>query len=128
MNVLGVGIDGVDVEDFRRRMSRRSGLAQRLFSPEERAWAALRSDPLPGLAARFAAKEATMKALGVGLGAVDLWDVSVERQPGGRPSLSVSGRAADLAAGQGVGFWLVSLTHTAIHATAVVLAMAEATS
>jgi holo-[acyl-carrier protein] synthase len=104
-------------------LARRPGLAERLFTPGERAYAARRVDPAPSLAARFAAKEAVMKALGVGLGAFRFTDVEVVRAGGGPPVLHVRGAAADLAAQQGVGKFLVSLTHTSSHAEAVVTAM-----
>ena len=77
---------------------------------------------MPGLAARFAAKEAVMKSLSVGLGAFDFADVEVVRGEGGAPALTVTGRAAGLAAARSVGGWHVSLTHTAVTAMAVALA------
>jgi holo-[acyl-carrier protein] synthase len=96
-------------------------MAARLFTAGERAYAAGHSDPAPSLAARFAAKEAAMKALGVGLGAFRWTDVEVVRLAGGQPQLRVSGAAAALASEQGVGKWFVSLTHTAVVAEAVVV-------
>ncbi len=95
-----------------------------MFTVGERAYADRLADPAPSLAARFAAKEATMKALGVGLGAFGWWDVEVERSGEGRPSLVVRGQAAALAGRQGVERWQVSLTHTASLAEAVVAALA----
>jgi len=62
--VIGMGIDAVDVERFRQLLARRPNLAQRIFTDAERSFLSARTDPVPGLAARFAAKEATMKALG----------------------------------------------------------------
>ena len=75
------------------------------------------------LAARFAAKEAVMKALGVGLGAFAFRDVEVVKAPSGAPSLSLSGRAADLAARRGVRTWHLSLTHSGLVAEAVAVAL-----
>ena len=72
--------------------------------------------------ARFAVREATMKALGVGLGAFDFHDVSVTNSPEGRPALQVSGRAADIARQRGVAKWHVSISHTDNLAVAVVAA------
>ena len=77
--VVGVGVDAVDVERFRRVLDRRRHLAERLFTGGERAYAGAASDPVPRLSTRFAAKEATMKALGVGLGAFPFADVEVVR-------------------------------------------------
>ena len=121
--VIGVGLDSVDVPRFAAMLARRPALATRLFTDDERAWAATLKVPAASLAARFAAKEAAMKALGVGLGAFDWHDVGVRRAPSGAPALEVAGRAADLAARSGVGAWQVSLTHTATVASAVVLAL-----
>ena len=84
--VIGVGIDAVDVERFRTVLDRRRGFAERVFTTAERAEAATRHDPVPGLAARFAAKEAVMKSLSVGLGAFDFADVEVVRGEGGAPA------------------------------------------
>jgi holo-[acyl-carrier protein] synthase len=120
--VIGVGIDAVEVERFRTVLDRRRGFAERVFTAAERAEAAARHDPVPGLAARFAAKEAVMKSLSVGLGAFDFADVEVVRGEGGAPALSVSGRAAQLAAERAIGGWHVSLTHTASMAMAVAVA------
>lgn len=120
--VVGVGIDAVDVERFRAVLDRRRGFAERVFTVAERAEAAARHDPVPGLAARFAAKEAVMKSLSVGLGAFDFADVEVVRGEGGAPALTVTGKAARLAGERGVGGWHVSLTHTATTAMAVAVA------
>ena len=67
--LLGVGIDAVDIPRFADLLERRPALAARLFTAGERSYAAGLAKPAPSLAARFAAKEAVMKALGVGLGA-----------------------------------------------------------
>lgn len=117
--VIGVGIDAVDVARFSLILRRRGGFEERVFTPLERSTCA----GTPGrLAARFAAKEATMKALGVGLGAFGFHDVWVEREDSGRPTLHVEGRAAALADAAGVSRWHVSLTHTELVAEAVVVA------
>ena len=120
--MIGVGIDAVDVERFRRVLGRRPRFAERVFTAAERAEAAGRRDPVPGLAVRFAAKEAVMKSLSVGLGAFDFADVEVVRGDGGAPALSVTGRAAALAGERSVAGWHISLTHTASVAMAVAVA------
>ena len=118
----GVGLDTVEVERFRRVLERTPTLVSRLFTPGERAYAEQASDPTERFAVRFAAKEAAMKAMGVGLGAVDWHDVEVVRAESGRPSLSISGRAASLAAELGVTTWHLSLSHSALVAEAIVVA------
>jgi holo-[acyl-carrier protein] synthase len=125
VTVVGVGTDLVDVERFRTAMTRTASLAERLFSEDERAYASDQYDPAKSLAARFAAKEATMKALCAGLGDVDFHDIEVVRQQGGAPVLAVRGRAERLADARGVTEWLVSLSHTESVAMAVVIALAD---
>lgn len=117
--IAGVGVDAVDVERFGAVLGRRPGIAERLFTDGERRDAA--QDP-QRLAARFAAKEAAMKALGVGLGSVGWHDVEVVRPEGKAPSLRVTAAAGDLARRHGVVRWHVSLTHTATVAVAMVVA------
>ena len=121
--VRAVGIDAVDVDRCRRVMVRRPGLAERVFTGVERTDVSRSKDPAARLAARFAAKEAVMKALGVGLGALGFREVEVVRADSGEPGLVLAGRAADLAADRGIERWLVSLTHTDIVAIASVVAV-----
>jgi holo-[acyl-carrier protein] synthase len=121
--LVGLGIDSVDVGRFESLVARRASFTARVFTADELAYAARLRRPAPSLAARFAAKEAVMKCLSVGLGAFGWHDVSVARAASGAPSLVVVGRAAALAADLGVGTWRVSLTHTDTVATAVVAAM-----
>ena len=118
----GIGIDAVEVDRFRQVINRTPGVVRRLFTEGEQA-AARRRDPAQRLAARFAAKEAVMKALGVGLGAFAFHDVEVVNAPSGKPSLVLRGKAAALAHDQGVRGWELSLTHThrTAHAVAVAL-------
>lgn len=120
--MIGIGIDTVEVERFRGMLERRENMQTRLFHPRELADLAGRVDPVPGLAARFAAKEATMKALGVGLGAFGFHEAYVVREESGRPVLMIEGAAALLADKAGVTAWHISLTHTDVSASAVVTA------
>ena len=115
---VGVGIDLVDVARFAAVLRRRPQIAARLFTEHERRDCAHRDE---GLAARFAAKEATWKSLGVGVGAVGFHDVEVRRSATGAPLLHLSGAAQVLARERGVAAWHVSLTHTATTAGAVVV-------
>ena len=121
--MIGLGLDAVEVDRFRRVLARRPAVAERLFTDSERAYGARFADPAPRLAARFAAKEATMKALGVGLGAFDFHDVEVWNAPSGAPALRLSGRAAALAGARGVTSFHLSVTHTDFMAEAVVAAL-----
>lgn len=120
--VRSVGTDAVDVARFRAVLGRRPALADRLFTAAELARARRRRDPVPTLAARFAAKEAVAKALGTGIGGVRWRDIEVDADLSGAPLLVLTGRAAALAATAGICRWHVSLTHTDVVAMAVVLA------
>ena len=122
-NLLGLGIDSVDIARFADVLERRPAIRGRLFTPGEQHYAASFANPAPSLAARFAAKEAVMKALGVGLGAFGWADVEVVRADSGAPSLIVTGRAASLASRLGGAAWHLSITHTASVASAVVAAV-----
>lgn len=121
--VIGLGLDLVDVARFERVLERRPALVSRLFASEELDYAGTLARPVVTLAGRFAAKEAVMKALGVGIGAVDWMDVAVLRKEGGAPDLIVRGRAARLADSRGVTSWQLSISHTGSVAAAVVVAL-----
>ena len=95
--VAGVGIDAVDIGRFARVLARRTHLADRLFTVGELAYARAAADPVPRLSTRFAAKEATMKAFGVGLGSFPFHDVEVVREGLEAPRLVLHGDALALA-------------------------------
>jgi holo-[acyl-carrier protein] synthase len=114
-----IGIDLLEIDRLERALERRPALADRVFSEGELAYARSRRRPGMHLAARFAAKEAALKALGIG--GLGLGDVEVsggDRKP---PVLRLHGRAAEVARDQGVEL-SVSLTHSRQTAAAVVLA------
>jgi holo-[acyl-carrier protein] synthase len=120
--VIGIGLDAVDIARFRTIIARRPGVIDRVFTDGERTLLVERSDPVPGLAGRFAAKEAAMKALGVGIGAVDFRDLEVVTAASGAPLVRMHGRATIVAANLGVTAMLVSITHTDDLAQAIVFA------
>lgn len=120
--VIGIGIDVVEIERFRTSLRRTPTMRERLFTASELAYVAPQADPVPSLAARFAAREAVMKALGLGLGAFGFHDVWVERAESGAPSLRFAGRALELSEQAGVARWHISLTHSDLVAAAYVVA------
>lgn len=120
--IVGIGIDLVDIERFRVSLARTPSMRTRLFTEIELEYVVPKLDPVPSLAARFAAREAVMKALGLGLGAFGFHDVWVERAESGEPSLQVTARALELASAAGVSRWHLSLTHSATTAGAYVIA------
>jgi holo-[acyl-carrier protein] synthase len=126
-SILGVGVDAVDVARFRRVLDRRPHMTARCFTESEQFDAGSSADAVQSLAARFAAKEAVMKALGSGIGAFALTDVEVCRAAGTgasrhRPVLMLHGTAAELARARGAARFHLSLTHTDDVAIAFVVA------
>ncbi|MBM4394779.1 MAG: holo-ACP synthase [Deltaproteobacteria bacterium] len=112
--IAGTGTDLVSVDMLRREMARNPALAAAVFSPDEVAYCEAAPDPMPRYAARFAAKEAVMKALGTGWGpGADWLDVVVVEAPGGDgpPAVELRGEAA-ARAGEGARVHL-SLSHEA---------------
>lgn len=113
--IVGVGIDVVDVARFAESLERTPGLARRLFTEDE-----LRRG-VSSLAARFAAKEALAKSLGVPAG-LQWQDAEIVTADSGQPSLVVRGTVAARATQLGVRTWHLSLSHDAGLASAVVIA------
>lgn len=113
--ILGVGIDVVDVDRFRSTLARTPGMLTRLFAEPERAL------PMASLAARFAAKEALVKALGAARG-LRWQEVVVTRAGDGRPRLELTGATLEVARELGVARLHLSLSHEGGLATAVVVA------
>ena len=125
--IVGVGVDAVSVDRFRRVLERRPRFAARCFTDGEQSDAGSSADRAQSLAARFAAKEAVMKALGTGIGAFALTDVEVRRTAGkdatrNAPYVVLTGTAAELAGAHGAARFHLSLTHTDEVAIAFVVA------
>ncbi len=123
--MLGAGVDLCEVDRMRRVLARTPGFAARVFTDDEQAYCRARRDPAERFAARFAAKEAVLKAMGVGLGACAFRDIEVVRAESGAPSLALHGAAAELATARGIARWHVSLSHTSVVAEALVIAVGE---
>ncbi|MGI9861880.1 holo-ACP synthase [Moorella naiadis] len=119
--MLNSGIDIVEIERLEGAIDRHPRFLSRVFTPAERAYCLARRRPGASLAARFAAKEAVMKALGFGLGCCSWQDIEIRREPGGRPQVILHGRARQLAREQGAGAITISLSHCHAYATAVAL-------
>jgi holo-[acyl-carrier protein] synthase len=122
-DIVGVGVDLVDVGRMRVALARTPGLVARVFTDGEVAWATAVADSAQRFAARFAAKEAVLKSLGVGLGAAPLRDVEVVRADSGAPHVVLHGNAASLADARGVSAFHLSLSHVDTTAMAMVVAV-----
>ncbi len=123
--ILGHGVDLVEIARI-ADLARRHGdhFLRRCFSPEELALAANRKRQYEHLAARFAAKEAILKAIGTGWrGGIAWTDMNLVREPSGAPRLLLTGETAAIAQKLGIRRWLVSMSHTETHALASAVAV-----
>jgi len=121
--IIGLGIDLIEIERIRESFDRHGErFRDRVFTPEEAAYCDGQATPALHYAARFAAKEAFSKALGLGIANGISWpEISVANDEWKAPRLILTGRAAQLAAERGVSATHVSLTHTDTMASAVVV-------
>jgi holo-[acyl-carrier protein] synthase len=121
--VLGVGTDLIETRRVRESIDRfGERFLERIFTAGEIAYCTRKKNAAESFAARFAAKEAGAKALGTGISRGVSWkDFEVKREVSGRPTLHLSGRAAELAGAMGVRRVQLSLTHSRELAMAVVV-------
>jgi holo-[acyl-carrier protein] synthase len=121
--IVGTGVDIAEVDRIRAALERFGDrFLKRVFTPEEGRYCLGKPNAAERLAARFAAKEAGMKAIGTGLRYGITWhDVEVVRLPGQRPTLKFTGKAAEFAARLGCKRAHLSLSHTADQAIAYVI-------
>lgn len=121
--IIGIGVDLAEVDRMERAISRHPvRLVQRVFTEREQNECRGRMNPAMHFAARFAAKEAFLKAVGLGLRGGMRWiDVGVVHQASGKPGLEVKGRAAERMRELGADSIHVTLTHTDKTACAVVI-------
>lgn len=111
--IRGIGVDIIEVDRIRRATVRwGDGFLSRVFTPGERRHAGVSRASAERLAGRFAAKEAVMKALGLGWRRMAWHEIEIAGDPLGRPVVRLTGRAAQAAARLGVQAWFVSISHT----------------
>lgn len=121
--IVGLGIDLVEVARIRRILAEHGErFLRRVFTPEEVRFCSAQADPAVPFAARVAAKEAAMKALGTGWGRGVAWrDIETVRPPEGPPRLALSGQAARAAKELGATRFHLSISHTETYAVAAVI-------
>lgn len=120
--IYGIGTDIVAVERFQRFIDSGSAVIERLFTLPERSLCAGRKDAASCMAARFAAKEAFLKALGTGLRDGISWqELEVSNNTLGKPELTLSGIAAERFQGNGLATIHLSLSHDGGNAIAMVV-------
>jgi holo-[acyl-carrier protein] synthase len=121
--IVGTGIDIAEVPRIAESIARfGERFLHRVFTAGEIEYCDSKVNRAERYAARFAAKEAAMKALGTGWNHGVRWrDIEVKRQPGGRPTIAFHGKAAEFAAKLGTKNVALSLTHTVDQALAQVI-------
>jgi holo-[acyl-carrier protein] synthase len=121
--IVGLGVDITEVDRVRAAIERHGDVfLRRIYTPEEIAYCEKFKNKFERYAGRFAAKEASMKALGTGWSKGVRWvDIEVVRQKGGRPILALRGEAQKAAEKLGVKHIAISITHTAAQAFAQVI-------
>lgn len=121
--IVGSGIDIAEVPRIAEAIARHGErFLRRIFTEGEQRYCDSKANRIERYAARFAAKEAAMKALGTGWNRGVRWvDIEVCRQPGGRPTIVFHGRAGGIAKELGAAHVALSLSHTAEQAIAQVI-------
>ncbi len=128
MTVKGIGIDVVRISRMREVIARwEDRFLTRIFTAGEIAYCRSRRDPIPHFAARFAAKEAGLKALGTGLRLGIRWsELEVQRERGQAPTLVLSGRSREIGRARGGDRMMLALTHDGDYALAQAMLVADA--
>jgi holo-[acyl-carrier protein] synthase len=121
--IVGLGLDIAEIDRIEAAIKRHGApFLERLFTPAEVAYCESHKAKYERYAARFAAKEAAMKALGTGWSHGVRWrDIEVTREPSGKPTLRLAGVAADIAKRMGVKNISLSITHSGNLALAEVI-------
>ncbi|MBM4005016.1 MAG: holo-[acyl-carrier-protein] synthase [Planctomycetes bacterium] len=124
MNVLGIGTDIVECLRIAQMIERHGELfLTRVFTPREIEYCSARKAATQHYAGRWAAKEAVLKALGTGWSRGISWtDVEVRNEPGGSPSIALTGGALEASQRKGIANVLISISHCRSHATAFAVA------
>ncbi|MDI6846134.1 MAG: holo-ACP synthase [Candidatus Saccharicenans sp.] len=120
--IFGVGVDIIEVARVEDKLTRTPGLKEKIYTPVEIAYCESKKFPFQHYAARFAAKEAFMKALGTGWArGVKFSEIEVRNLETGQPVIEVYGRARELCEEEGITGFYVSLSHLKTTAVATVV-------
>jgi holo-[acyl-carrier protein] synthase len=122
VEIVGLGVDICEIARMERALARHATLRERVFTPEEIAYCDGKARPAESYAGRFAAREATIKALG-GYRGKRWQDISVTRSPSGAPSILLTGQAKARADALGIAQVLVTFTHERTNAVAFAVAV-----
>lgn len=123
--VKGIGTDIIEIKRLRSLAERYPGkFLNKIFTQGEQDYCSLRKDPFPSFAARFAAKEAVLKALGTGLAFGISWlDVETVTETGHEPKISLHNKAIEIAEEKGIRKVLISISHDRDNAIAFALSL-----
>ena len=124
MEIVGLGVDICEIERMERALARHPTMRDRVFTPEEVAYCDAKGRPAESYAGRFAAREATIKALG-GYRGKRWQDISVTRHPSGAPSIALVGGAEARAGSLGITRVLITFTHEKTNAVAFAVAVRD---
>jgi holo-[acyl-carrier protein] synthase len=122
VEIIGLGVDLCEIERIERAVARHPTFRDRVFTPEEIAYCDSKARPAESYAGRFAAREATIKALGGYRGRRWL-DISVTRDPTGAPAIRLDGNAKRRADALGISAVLISFSHERSNAVAFAIAV-----
>lgn len=121
--VKGIGTDIVSIERIKGSIAKfKEKFQNKIFTRDEWNYCWNKKNPYPSLAARFAAKEAVLKALGTGKGKIKWLDIEIKLGPKGKPNINLSGLAAETARSQYISNFNLSLSHCSEYAVAFVVA------
>lgn len=124
VEILGLGVDICEIARMERALARHATMRARVFTPDEITYCDSKARPAESYAGRFAAREATIKALG-GYRGKRWQDISVSRHPSGAPAIALAGHAARRAASLGITRILITFTHEKTNAVAFAVAVRE---
>lgn len=123
--IIGIGTDIIEIKRIKNAAEKGKRFLERVFTVGELDYSNQKKDPYPSLAARFAAKEAVMKALGTGFQGISWQDIEVVGDEKGKPIIVLHGGAAEVAGGNGIKQMLITLSHSREFATAFAIAVGE---
>ena len=117
------GVDIVKISRFKKLLTERANLISDIFTEEEISYCSAKKDPAIHYAGRFAAKEAGLKALGIGLSGIDhtLKEIEILSRPSGRPVIQLNGWAKKISRKKGISQLTVSISHSADYAVSTVI-------
>jgi len=126
--IKGIGVDIVEIQRFKKALANHQNLSAKLFTPGEQEYCRQKARPHRHYALRFAAKEAVLKALGIGFRGVKWTDIEISHDDLGKPLVNLNGKTAQKASDLEVREVLISLSFNQANAVASAIALGPADS